>query len=211
MTPSAGGRGHLRASHADREHVVDFLKAAFVQGRLTKEELEERVSQALGLRTYAELAELTADLPGGSMTAPPSGQARGRARLPVGKIVLVGTGVLTAPTVLAAAIITGNEGLARVFALIFPFYFMGWLAAVVQIIDNVRKRPRGQLPPRPAQPDWVLEGEQDGATGDGPMLAEARDNGRANGVPGHRGSTRSPRSLPVRPARRVPMDLGGTA
>ena len=143
LTPTAGGRGHLRASHADRERVVDFLKAAFVQGRLTKEELEERAGQALGSRTYAELAGLTADLPGGPMTAPPPGQARDRARLPVGKIVLVGTGVLTAPAVLAAAIITGNEGLARAFALIFPFYFTGWLAAMMQILDTVRKRPRG--------------------------------------------------------------------
>src|SRR5215831_5825710 len=153
LTPSAGGRGHLRASHADRERVVDFLKAAFVQGRLTKEELEERAGQALGSWTYAELAELTADLPGGSMTAPPPNQGRDRARLPVGKIVLVGTGVLTAPAVLAAAIITGNEGLARAFDLIFPFYFMGWLAAMMQILDNVRKHSRGQLPPRPAPPD----------------------------------------------------------
>jgi hypothetical protein len=88
-------------------------------------------------------------LPGGSITAPPPGQTRDRARLPVGKIVLVGTGVLTAPTMLAAAIITGNEGLARVFALIFPLYFMGWLTAVVQILDNVRTRFRRRLPPRP--------------------------------------------------------------
>ena len=207
LTPSAGGRGHLRASHADRERVVDFLKAAFVQGRLTKEELEQRAGQALGSWTYAELAELTADLPGGPMTAPPpptSGQARDRARLPVGKIVLVGTGVLTAPAVLAAAIITGNEGLARAFDLIFPFYFTGWLAAMMQILDNVRKRPRGQLPPRPALPEGALEGEQDGATGDGPMLAEAR----ANAVPGRHGGTPSPRSLPVRPARRGAWTCG---
>jgi hypothetical protein len=209
LTPSAGGRGHLRASHADRERVVDFLKAGFVQGRLTKEELEERAGHALGSRTYAELAELTADLPGGSVTAPPPGPAR--ARLPVGKIVLVGTGVLTAPTVLAAAVITRNEDLASVFVLIFPFYFMGWLAAVAQILDNVRKRSRGQRPPRPARPDWALDGEQDGATGDGPVLAQARDNGRADRVPGRCGSTRSARSLPVRPAGRMPADLRGTA
>ncbi len=27
------GRGHLRASHAEREHVIEVLKAAFVEGR----------------------------------------------------------------------------------------------------------------------------------------------------------------------------------
>jgi len=34
----AAGRGRLRASDADREQVIDVLKAAFVQGRLTKDE-----------------------------------------------------------------------------------------------------------------------------------------------------------------------------
>ena len=61
----AAGRGHLRASHADREQVIGTLKAAFVQGRLTKDEFDLRVGQTLAARTYAELAALTADLPAG--------------------------------------------------------------------------------------------------------------------------------------------------
>jgi Domain of unknown function (DUF1707) len=60
----AGG-GDLRASHADRERVVGTLKAAFVQGRLGKDEFDLRVGQALASRTYAELAIVTADLPPG--------------------------------------------------------------------------------------------------------------------------------------------------
>src|SRR5216110_986159 len=40
MAAGATGRGRLRASHADREHVIAMLKAAFVQGRLTKDELD---------------------------------------------------------------------------------------------------------------------------------------------------------------------------
>src|SRR5215471_276552 len=44
----------LRASHADRERVIDLLKAAFVQGRLDRDELDERVGQALMSRTHAE-------------------------------------------------------------------------------------------------------------------------------------------------------------
>lgn len=62
-SPWAGGRGHLRAASADREQVIGTLKAAFVQGMLTKDEFDLRVSQALVPRTYAELASLTADLP----------------------------------------------------------------------------------------------------------------------------------------------------
>ena len=60
-----------RASDADREHVIDMLKAAFVQGRLTRDELDMRVGQALGSRSYAGLAALTADLPAGLTGARP--------------------------------------------------------------------------------------------------------------------------------------------
>src|SRR5215472_7906586 len=63
------GRGFLRASHADRERVIAVLKAAFIQGRLTKDEFDSRVGRALGSRTYAELAALIADIPAG-LTGP---------------------------------------------------------------------------------------------------------------------------------------------
>jgi hypothetical protein len=65
MAAGTGGRGHVRASQADREQVIGTLKAAFVQGRLVKDEFDLRVGQALAPRTYAELAALTADLPAG--------------------------------------------------------------------------------------------------------------------------------------------------
>lgn len=63
MAAGAGGEGRLRASHADREQVVDVLKAAFVQGRLDRDEFDLRVGRALASRTYADLAALTADIP----------------------------------------------------------------------------------------------------------------------------------------------------
>src|SRR5215475_15386932 len=82
--PAALCRGHLRACHADREQVIGVLKAAFVHGRLGKDELTVRVGQALAARTYADLATLTADLPAGLVAAEPSYQpARARAPLPV--------------------------------------------------------------------------------------------------------------------------------
>ena len=68
MMPAGDGR--LRASTADRERAVDVLKAGFAEGRLTKDEYDVRVSQAYAARTYAELAMVTADLPGGQMVAP---------------------------------------------------------------------------------------------------------------------------------------------
>ncbi|MFF4472363.1 DUF1707 domain-containing protein [Streptomyces sp. NPDC001599] len=58
-----GGTPALRASHTDRDRAVDLLSAAAGDGRLTPEELDERVGAALTARTQRELAALTADLP----------------------------------------------------------------------------------------------------------------------------------------------------
>jgi len=55
--------GEFRASHADRDSVVEQLRVAAGDGRLTPEELDERLEVALNAKTYAELAGLTADLP----------------------------------------------------------------------------------------------------------------------------------------------------
>ncbi len=53
----------LRASHGDRDRVVELLRVAAGDGRLTAEELDERLEAALTARTYGELAALTTDLP----------------------------------------------------------------------------------------------------------------------------------------------------
>ena len=45
MAAAAAGRGHLKASHADREQVIDLLKVAFVQGRLDRDEFVKAVSR----------------------------------------------------------------------------------------------------------------------------------------------------------------------
>jgi hypothetical protein len=61
----------LRASDADRDAVADLLRGAHADGRLTVEELYERLDAALAARTLGDLAPLTADLP-----APTSAPAR---------------------------------------------------------------------------------------------------------------------------------------
>ena len=52
----------LRASDADRDRVIDVLRAATADGRLTADEFSERMEAALASRTFRELAPLTADL-----------------------------------------------------------------------------------------------------------------------------------------------------
>jgi Domain of unknown function (DUF1707)/Domain of unknown function (DUF4190) len=60
---TADSFGQMRASDRDRDNTADWLRTAFAEGRLTKDEYDERIGQALSSKTYAELEALTADLP----------------------------------------------------------------------------------------------------------------------------------------------------
>jgi hypothetical protein len=75
--PAAVAGEELRASHADRDQVVELLRVAAGDGRLSAEELDDRLELALTARTYAELAALTADLPAtpGTAVVPPGAGA----------------------------------------------------------------------------------------------------------------------------------------
>ncbi len=81
-------RSELRASYDDRDRVVELLRVSAGDGRLTAEELDERLERAMTARTYGELARLVADLPAeGSaaspMTAPQAPQAKEVARIDI--------------------------------------------------------------------------------------------------------------------------------
>lgn len=156
MVTPAGGGGRLRASHADRERVVDALKAAFVQGRLTQDELDTRVGQALAARTYAELAALSADLPAepDRTSAPAAAPARPHMRAvkvgagAIGTVILVtsGTAVAAGQPAVAVALAVAIVLLTAVAtAFIAPF-----IAVALKVESIHRNRSRGQLPPGPA-------------------------------------------------------------
>ena len=53
----------IRASDQERESVVDVLRDAFTDGRLTFDEFEERTAAAYAAKTWGQLGELTVDLP----------------------------------------------------------------------------------------------------------------------------------------------------
>jgi hypothetical protein len=78
----------MRASHADRDQVIEALKDAFAHSRLTKDELDARTGRALAARTYAELAAVTAGIPPApaapvaARPARPSAQGRRRPLVP---------------------------------------------------------------------------------------------------------------------------------
>ena len=57
----------IRASDQDRENAAELLREAYVAGRLSREELDERADAVYSATTCGELRDLIADLP-----APPS-------------------------------------------------------------------------------------------------------------------------------------------
>ena len=81
-------RNELRASYDDRDRVVELLRVSAGDGRLTAEELDERIELAMTARTYGELARLVSDLPAeGAVVSPavasPAPQAKEVARIDI--------------------------------------------------------------------------------------------------------------------------------
>jgi DUF1707 SHOCT-like domain len=200
---AAAGRGHMRASQADREQVIDTLTAAFVQGRLTKDELDQRAGEAFASKTYAELAALYADLPTGpARWASQPARAQGRS-LGDKKVLEWAIACALSPLVpLAAAALTGSQlllamsGLLLVLDLLVGLPFL--MIVVGTMVEERRKERRslgsqGQLPPGPGgRPPG---GQRRGRTGHDPAppgwhTDETRADMRAHksrpGPQGHR-------------------------
>ena len=151
----AGGRGHLRSSHADREQVIGMLKAAFVQGMLARDEFDMRVGQVLASRTYAELAAVTADLPAGLAAAQPPEPAQAKAGQPVlrpGQIVTGATMLYAGMWV--AAVFAAPDGVAGGLVFLGSFVYLSVLAIAMAVAleNRQKKRSGGRLPRTSAPP-----------------------------------------------------------
>ena len=70
------------AASADRERAVSVLRAGFAEGRLSQDELDDRVARAYAARTYGQLWALTEDLPAGPLPYPQFSPAPADARGP---------------------------------------------------------------------------------------------------------------------------------
>jgi hypothetical protein len=176
--------------------VIGMLKAAFVQGRLTKDELDARVGQTLASRTYADLAVVTADLPAGLARIQPGRQP---ARPPASVAVILCPAGIFASAGLVHAVFTGNDRLVIAFILPAFISLVAWMVAGVMMADSWhQKRSRGQLPPPSARRGPALDGERDGGTGDDLIFCEVHKGARARHVPGHRIIQRTWRSLTAR-------------
>jgi len=167
--------GYLRASHIDREHVIDVLKAAFVQGMLTKAELDARVGQAFASRTHGDLAAITADLPAGlARTPPPRKPAPAQGAPTVSKPLL-----WAAVAIMLAGIVSVVAAVPAQNFLLLPIGVLAILIAApvagTLMLDSWREnRTGGQLPPRPAQSGQTLERGRDDGPGNDLSLCQAR-------------------------------------
>ncbi len=151
---TAAGRGYLRASHTDREQVIGTLKAAFVQGRLAKDEFDLRVSLAFVSRTHADLAVVTADLPAGLAAAQPPQPAGEQGTAPVlrpGRVLTVATVLYAGAWPVAFILPRDSES---VFALLLlatlVYYFVLLISVGEMVISRIEKRSARQLPQGPA-------------------------------------------------------------
>jgi hypothetical protein len=150
---AAGRRSRMRAGDADREQVIDALKAAFAQGRVAKGEFDERIGRAFAARTYADLTAVMADIPARpAEVPPPRPRTRPPARPSTKKVALSCAGaVLAAELVLFLLIITVPVYLTLDLAVLANL--MGLPLAGGFVLDRWRaSRGRDQLPP-PVRPD----------------------------------------------------------
>jgi Domain of unknown function (DUF1707) len=169
-----GGGSRLIASQADRKRVLDALKTAFVQGRLTKDEFDQRVGQVLA--TYAELDALTADIPVGPTPTQPSAPAReSHNRKVIQRGTAVGAGasmtftaalvmVLGAPAVALIAVPAVGAVVAVVLA--------GLLTLLSWVLEKGSSRQPSQEPPT-------------GSSGQSPQRLASADSAKPRPQTGH--------------------------
>jgi DUF1707 SHOCT-like domain len=146
MTAGPGGQaavasdGHLRASHADREQVIDTLKAAFVQGRLTKDEFDARIGQAFASRIYVELAAITADLPARLAAVQPlRTPVRALSRAEMAAAWAIYGIVLT--VILTVAVVPGPTTIGVIAITAVVIYSAFWLLGGILMVVSRRGRP----------------------------------------------------------------------
>jgi hypothetical protein len=161
MRPATGGRGHLRASHAEREQVIGALKAAFVQGMLDQDEFGQRVSQTFAARTHADLAIVTADLPAGlaaDQPRPPAPAGGEQRVLRPGQTIAAATALYAGVWLLTFLVpwALNAEGdpptaiIALFLSATFSYPFVLLIAVGFAIAGRREKRCGGQQPRRPA-------------------------------------------------------------
>lgn len=141
----------MRAADADRHQMAEQLKASLDEGRLSLAEYDDRVRQAYGARTYAELLMLVADLPRPGMSAAEvnakhSAEIRREARkLPTALMILWTIwGSIAAVNVVIWALVAVSDGLGTYFWPIWLAVPGAALGAVTVGVQSIRRQRREQ-------------------------------------------------------------------
>jgi Domain of unknown function (DUF1707) len=144
----------IRASDADRERVIARLRDHFAEGRLTRDELDERITAALNAKTFGDLRVLMADLP---EPAPALAQARTLPRAMAGPVfVRRGPRLLPLAMLFLLVATLGSGGGFVLLAVFQAFLAFSLLAGMVALFAAARFRRRmhryWQLTQGPHQP-----------------------------------------------------------
>jgi hypothetical protein len=123
----------MRVSDADREQVTARLREHFAEGRLSSEELDERITATLNAKTFGDLRSIMTDLPEPGPTGP-AGPRPGQvpapwATRPVSRYRRGPRLLPLALLVFFAALILPGAG--WVFVGLFKFILLVWLIACV--------------------------------------------------------------------------------
>ena len=136
------GRGQMRAADVDRDRAVSFLTTAFTEGRLTKDEYDERVDRALHARTYADLDVIVTDLPGArSVGSPPVVQPKGTNGLAIASLACGIAQFMLGPLPTIPAIVFGHVARHQIrrtgedgAGLALAGLILGWAAIVLGVL-----------------------------------------------------------------------------
>lgn len=140
----------IRVSDADRDRVAARLRDHFAEGRLTQDELDERLSAALTAKTVGDLRGLMTDLPGPAQLTPPAGQpqrtgprpwAVRRHRPLILPLVLL--------VLLAGLLTPGGWALFAFFRFILVFWLVAGLVGLVAAARHHRRVHEGWQPGYP--------------------------------------------------------------
>jgi hypothetical protein len=170
-----GGSSRLIASQADRRQVLDALKAAFVQGRLTKDEFDQRVGQVLA--TYAELDALTADIPVGptqTQLSAPARESHNRKVIQGG--TAAGAGASMAFTAAMVVVAGGSPAVALIAVPVVGAVVAVVLAGLLTLLSWILEKGSSRQP-------W--QGPPTGSSGQAPQRLASADSAIPRPQTGH--------------------------
>jgi Domain of unknown function (DUF1707) len=163
LDPRAAANASMRASDADREAVRTVLADAYADGRLTREEYDDRLNTLFASRTLGELPPLVNDLEPLAAPAPaplPAAELRQRGARKWRKDVEESFGAFLVPSIICVVIWAVGTG-GGFFWPAFPMLFLGLnlLRTVVQresiiereVLRLEEEAAQGSAPERPAQ------------------------------------------------------------